>query len=203
LPHVLAFALVAELASRRDGAELFARAGTGFRDFTRIAASSPEMWRDVALANREALLDELARFRAALDNATQMLAQRNGAEFAALAEGTTTLRNLLDADDTDRMVDALTALGVRIERDRAAMRCVVHGAGGHLPQHRAKLFLGNAGTAFRPLTAALAILGGDYELSGVPRMHERPIGDLVDAIIALGCDVRYLKREGFPPLAIG
>jgi len=123
--------------------------------------------------------------------------------LSALAEGTTTLRNLLDADDTDRMLEALTALGVRIERDRAAMRCVVHGAGGHLPERRAKLFLGNAGTAFRPLTAALAILGGEYELSGVPRMHERPIGDLVDAIIALGCDVRYLKREGFPPLAIG
>ena len=123
--------------------------------------------------------------------------------LAALAEGTTTLRNLLDADDTDRMVDALTALGVRIERDRAAMRCVVHGAGGHLPQHRAKLFLGNAGTAFRPLTAALAILGGDYELSGVPRMHERPIGDLVDALTALGCSIRYLRRAGFPPLAIG
>jgi 3-phosphoshikimate 1-carboxyvinyltransferase len=123
--------------------------------------------------------------------------------LSALAEGTTTLRNLLDADDTDRMLEALTALGVRIERERATTRCVVHGTGGHLPQHRAKLFLGNAGTAFRPLTAALAILGGEYELSGVPRMHERPIGDLVDALIALGCNVRYLGREGFPPLAIG
>ena len=123
--------------------------------------------------------------------------------LAALAEGTTTLRNLLGADDTDRMLEALTALGVRIERDRATTRCVVHGAGGHLPERRAKLFLGNAGTAFRPLTAALAILGGEYELSGVPRMHERPIGDLVDALIALGCHVRYLGREGFPPLAIG
>jgi 3-phosphoshikimate 1-carboxyvinyltransferase len=123
--------------------------------------------------------------------------------LAALAEGTTTLRNLLDADDTERMLEALTALGVRFERDRAAMRCAVHGADGHLPERHAKLFLGNAGTAFRPLTAALAILGGEYELSGVPRMHERPIGDLVDALVALGCNVRYLGREGFPPLAIG
>jgi 3-phosphoshikimate 1-carboxyvinyltransferase len=123
--------------------------------------------------------------------------------LAALAEGTTTLRNLLDADDTDRMVDALTLLGVRIERDVPAMRCVVHGVDALLPQPSAKLFLGNAGTAFRPLTAALAILGGDYELSGVPRMHERPIGDLVDALVELGCDVRYLGRAGFPPLAIG
>ena len=110
--------------------------------------------------------------------------------LSALAEGTTTLHNLLDADDTDRMLDALTALGVRVERDSATTRCVVRGTGGHIPQRNAKLFLGNAGTAFRPLTAALAILGGDYELSGVPRMHERPIGDLVDALIALGCNVR-------------
>jgi len=123
--------------------------------------------------------------------------------LSALAEGTTTLRNFLDADDTDRLLEALTALGVSIERDRAAMRCVVRGTGGHLRERRTKLFLGNAGTAFRPLTAALAILGGDYELSGVSRMHERPIGDLVDALMALGCSVRYLGRKGFPPLAIG
>ena len=68
---------------------------------------------------------------------------------------------------------------------------------------RASLFLGNAGTAFRPLTAVLALAGGDYELAGVPRMHERPIGDLVDALRALGADIRYLGHEGFPPLAIG
>ena len=64
------------------------------------------------------------------------------------------------------------------------------------------MFLGNAGTAFRPLTAALALNGGHYRLSGVPRMHERPIGDLVDALRALGADIRYLGKEGFPPLEI-
>jgi 3-phosphoshikimate 1-carboxyvinyltransferase len=67
---------------------------------------------------------------------------------------------------------------------------------------QAELFLGNAGTAFRPLTAALALSGGDYRLSGVPRMHERPIGDLVDALRQLGADIRYLGNEGFPPLEI-
>jgi 3-phosphoshikimate 1-carboxyvinyltransferase len=123
--------------------------------------------------------------------------------LAALADGTTTLVDVLAADDTDRMLDALTALGVSIGRNPAARTCVVKGTGGAFPMRAGKLFLGNAGTAFRPLTAVLAILGGHYELSGVPRMHERPIGDLVAALRVLGCDVRYLARDGFPPLAIG
>ena len=79
----------------------------------------------------------------------------------------------------------------------------VHGTGGVIPEKAATLSLGNAGTAFRPLTAVLALAGGDYRLSGVARMHERPIGDLVDALRVLGGDVRYLGAEGFPPLAIG
>ncbi|HYQ99197.1 MAG TPA: 3-phosphoshikimate 1-carboxyvinyltransferase, partial [Casimicrobiaceae bacterium] len=80
---------------------------------------------------------------------------------------------------------------------------VVHGTAGRFPVERAALFLGNAGTAFRPLTAVLGLAGGRYELSGVPRMHERPIGDLVDALRALGADIRYLERDRYPPLAIG
>jgi 3-phosphoshikimate 1-carboxyvinyltransferase len=123
--------------------------------------------------------------------------------LAALADGTTILDNLLDADDVDRMLDALRALGVTIERLTATARCVVHGRAGGPPSRRAQLFLGNAGTAFRPLTAALAMRGGDYELTGVPRMHERPIGDLVAALTMLGCDVHYLGNRGYPPLAIG
>jgi len=123
--------------------------------------------------------------------------------LAALAQGATTLVDLLAADDTDRMLDALKALGVDIERNGTARTCVVKGTWGAFPMRAGKLFLGNAGTAFRPLTAVLATLGGHYELSGVPRMHERPIGDLVVALRALGCDVRYLVQEGFPPLAIG
>jgi 3-phosphoshikimate 1-carboxyvinyltransferase len=123
--------------------------------------------------------------------------------LAALARGDTELSNVLDADDVACMLDALRVLGVRVERGGAPGDCVVRGVAGAFPVKRAKLFLGNAGTAFRPLTAVLACCGGDYELSGVARMHERPIGDLVDALRALGKDVRYLGREGFPPLAIG
>jgi 3-phosphoshikimate 1-carboxyvinyltransferase len=123
--------------------------------------------------------------------------------LAALASGMTTLNNLLDADDVDRMLEALAILGVQVEREGNTQTCAVHGSGSRFPQHRAQLFLGNAGTAFRPLTAALAVLGGDYELSGVARMHERPIGDLVDALRQLGCDIRYLGATGYPPLAIG
>jgi 3-phosphoshikimate 1-carboxyvinyltransferase len=122
--------------------------------------------------------------------------------LAALATGTTTLERVLDADDTARMIDALTTLGIAVERG-AGGRIIVHGADHRFPVRSAKLFLGNAGTAFRPLTAALAIAGGDYHLMGVPRMHERPIGDLVDALRATGCDVRYAGATGFPPVEIG
>ena len=122
--------------------------------------------------------------------------------LAALATGTTRLRGLLDADDVDRMREALVTLGVAIDAAADGER-VVHGTGGIVPNDRASLFLGNAGTAFRPLTAVLALARGHYELRGVPRMHERPIGDLVDALHALGADIRYLDIEAFPPLAIG
>ncbi|MBI3903039.1 MAG: bifunctional 3-phosphoshikimate 1-carboxyvinyltransferase/cytidylate kinase [Nitrosomonadales bacterium] len=121
--------------------------------------------------------------------------------LAALAEGVTEVRDLLKSDDTDRMLDALRTLGVSVEAlGENAYR--VTGCGGNFPVKEAKLFLGNAGTAFRPLTAALALAGGSYELSGVARMHERPIGDLVDALRQLGADIHYLGNEGFPPLQI-
>ena len=123
--------------------------------------------------------------------------------LAALARGVTTVTHLLAADDVERMLDALDALGVRIERHRQSSEFTVHGVAGKFPIKRAALSLGNAGTAFRPLTAALAFSGGNYELSGVPRMHERPIGDLVDALAALGAEIRYVGRHGYPPLAIG
>ncbi len=125
--------------------------------------------------------------------------------LAALADGDTLLDHVLAADDTARMLEALATLGVAIDVDavEAQGRHRVHGVAGHFPVAAAELFLGNAGTAFRPLTAALAVLGGDYRLTGVPRMHERPIGDLVDALHALGCDVRYLGETGYPPLSIG
>jgi 3-phosphoshikimate 1-carboxyvinyltransferase len=121
--------------------------------------------------------------------------------LAALAEGETRIEGLLRADDVDRMLDALTALGVAVRRDDETT-VSVRGAGGVFPVKSASLFLGNAGTAFRPLTAVLAFAGGDYRLSGVPRMHERPIGDLVDALRAMGAEIRYDGRDGYPPLTI-
>ena len=120
--------------------------------------------------------------------------------LSALAKGTTTLKGLLDADDTQVMRAALKTLGVNI--DETDGDCVVQGCSGRLPNQQADLFMGNAGTAIRPLTAALAILGGDYRLHGVPRMHERPIGDLVDGLRMVGAQVAYEQQEGYPPLRI-
>ncbi len=121
--------------------------------------------------------------------------------LAALAKGTTEIRDLLKSDDTDRMLEALASLGVSITKT-AENDYEVVGTGGNFPSKEADLFLGNAGTAFRPLTAALAFSGGTYKLHGVPRMHERPIGDLVDALRQAGADIQYLGQEGFPPLLI-
>lgn len=120
--------------------------------------------------------------------------------LAALSEGETDIRDLLSSDDVDRMLDALRALGVAWQRDGDSLNYRVVGVGGPFPVKSAELFLGNAGTAFRPLTAALALSGGEYRMSGVPRMHERPIGDLVDALRQLGADITCTGNEGFPPL---
>ena len=120
--------------------------------------------------------------------------------LAALASGETRLHDLLDSEDTRVMLDALRTLGIAVKRDKGAT--VVTGAGGAFPVKAAELFLGNAGTAFRPLTAALALYGGEYRLSGVARMHERPIGDLVDALRGLGAAIDYLGEAGYPPLHI-
>jgi 3-phosphoshikimate 1-carboxyvinyltransferase len=121
--------------------------------------------------------------------------------LAALSEGKTLVHGLLDSDDTRVMLDALRALGCLVQDKAAGVE--ITGLGGAAFTSQAKLFLGNAGTAMRPLTAALAVIGGDFELSGVARMHERPIGDLVDALRQLGCDIQYLGVEGYPPLHIG
>ena len=121
--------------------------------------------------------------------------------LSALCQGTTHLHDLLDSDDTRVMLTALETLGCAVARDGQTVR--IAGLGGHLPVQQAKLFLGNAGTAMRPLTAALAVLGGDFELGGVPRMHERPIRDLVDALRQLGCQIDYLGQDGYPPLRVG
>jgi len=121
--------------------------------------------------------------------------------LAALAKGRTRIHDLLASDDVERMLEALGLLGIKVIRTGGEL-VEVEGCGGTLPVKEADLFLGNAGTAFRPLTAALAICGGHYKLSGVARMHERPIGDLVDALRSLGADIRYLGNDGYPPLEI-
>ncbi|HCE94452.1 MAG: cytidylate kinase [Burkholderiales bacterium GWA2_64_37] len=120
--------------------------------------------------------------------------------LAALSNGTTTVHDLLASDDTRVMLDGLRQIGCTV--DEAGSTVHITGLGGRAPQSPAKLFMGNAGTAMRPLTAALALLGGEFELSGVPRMHERPIGDLVDALRQLGCQIDYLGNDGYPPLRI-
>jgi 3-phosphoshikimate 1-carboxyvinyltransferase len=121
--------------------------------------------------------------------------------LAGLASGTTTLKNLLDADDTQIMRNALRALGLSVV-DEADAVCVIKGCNGLFPVRKADLFMGNAGTAIRPLTAALAMQGGNYRLSGVARMHERPIRDLVDGLRQVGAQITYELQEGYPPIQI-
>ena len=124
--------------------------------------------------------------------------------LAGLASGTTAVHDLLDSDDTRVMLAALGQLGCGLRQEGAVWH--VTGMAGRLTVHEARLFLGNAGTAMRPLAAALAVLaatqGGTFELSGVPRMHERPIGDLVDALRPLGCTIDDLGQPGYPPLRL-
>jgi 3-phosphoshikimate 1-carboxyvinyltransferase len=126
--------------------------------------------------------------------------------LAALSKGYTQIRNLLASDDTDRMLEALAKLGLNITPlgniNLSNNVYELTGNNGEFSIKKADIFLGNAGTAFRPLTAALAFSSGHYTLSGVPRMHERPIGDLIDALRQAGANIKYLQNDGFPPLKI-
>jgi len=122
--------------------------------------------------------------------------------LSALCQGKTVVHDLLDSDDTRVMLEALRQLGCGV--DVQGTTVTINGLGGKRGSQAAiDFFMGNAGTAMRPLTAALAVMGGDFTLKGVPRMHERPIGDLVDALRELGCQIDYLGNAGFPPLRIG
>lgn len=121
--------------------------------------------------------------------------------LAALSQGRTRIHDLLASDDTAVMLAALKQLGCSVDSQTNGV-VAVEGLGGDVLHDGQKLFLGNAGTAMRPLVAALALMGGEFELSGVARMHERPIGDLVDALRQLGCSIDYLGAEGFPPLRL-
>jgi 3-phosphoshikimate 1-carboxyvinyltransferase len=123
--------------------------------------------------------------------------------LATLSKGCTTLHNLLDAEDVQHMLDALQSLGVSLTRSvETPSTLTLEGTGGHFPVRSAHCFLGNSGTSMRSLAAALCIGQGDYILEGEPRMYERPIGDLIDGLKALGAEIDYLGQEGYPPLHI-
>lgn len=120
--------------------------------------------------------------------------------LASLGQGNVLIKNSLQSDDTNHMIKALEELGVKIKNQTEGME--IEGLCGKFHTKKADLFLGNAGTAFRPLTAILSIMQGQYILSGIDRMHERPIKDLVDALSQIGANIKYLKNEGYPPLEI-
>ena len=122
--------------------------------------------------------------------------------LAALSRGVTEVYNLLDSDDTNRMAESLQRLGVSLELSQENTVCRVQGLGGPFPQQETELFLGNSGTTIRTICAALCLGEGDFTLTGDPRMYERPIKDLVDALRQLGAEIEYLAADGYPPLRI-
>ena len=261
LPHLLAFALIGELADRPDAADYWRVAGTGLRDFTRLAESHPDMWRDICIANAVRLRADLSAYRQQLERIDAMLARADGAALGGLfARSARRERPCLPAGGGDDRLalrisapsSFLTSLRSRACRDLApagiqehfesrpaarraragddrvdwiarCRRCHPARRSGRWAcesnttrrarprsSRRCHAFPGAAreplprqrGHRLSPVTAALALSQGDYELSGAPRMHERPIGDLVDALRALGADIRYKAAAGFPPLTI-
>jgi 3-phosphoshikimate 1-carboxyvinyltransferase len=123
--------------------------------------------------------------------------------LAALAKGTTKITNLLESDDTRHMLNALKQLGIEYTLSDDRTECIVVGNAGPInTESFEELFLGNAGTAMRPLCAALCLGEGSYLLTGEPRMKERPIGHLVDALRQAGANINYIETEGYPPVQI-
>lgn len=122
--------------------------------------------------------------------------------LSALSSGVTQVYNLLESDDTSRMIDSLRRLGVELELSRNNTLCRVQGLGGPFPSQETELFLGNSGTTMRSICAALCLGEGEFTLTGEPRMYERPIADLVDALRPMGADIEYLAEDGCPPLRI-
>ena len=122
--------------------------------------------------------------------------------LAMLSEGETFIENLLDSDDVRRMIDALAKLKISYEENRPDKKIRVKGERGRIPVDKAELFLGNAGTAIRPLTAALTLGHGRFVLDGIERMRERPIQDLLDGLNQLGAQVRSINNTGCPPVEI-
>src|SRR5690242_889049 len=122
--------------------------------------------------------------------------------LAALGEGPSELSNVLFADDTLVMIECLTRLGFALEIDRKEKRITIQGKGGRIPVENAELFCGNSGTTIRFLTALCALGKGNYNLDGIPRMRQRPIGPLVELLRNLGARVEYLMEPGFPPVEV-
>ncbi|MEA1954617.1 MAG: 3-phosphoshikimate 1-carboxyvinyltransferase [Campylobacterota bacterium] len=123
--------------------------------------------------------------------------------LAALAEGRTKISNLLESDDTRHMLNALKQLGIKYILSEDKTQCTIEGGAGPLQSEKLQeLFLGNAGTAMRPLCAALCLGEGEYLLTGEPRMKERPIGHLVDTLREAGANIEYIENEGYPPVKI-
>ena len=123
--------------------------------------------------------------------------------MAALGSGVTKLIDPLRSEDTDQMINALIKLGVSVKEvndDKKTLE--IKGAEHNFPNKDTNLFLGNSGTTFRPLAAVLAMMRGSYNLSGIERMHERPIKDLVDALEQMGSSIQYEKNHGYPPITI-
>jgi 3-phosphoshikimate 1-carboxyvinyltransferase len=121
---------------------------------------------------------------------------------AALAEGESTLTGALDSDDTRVMIESLRRLGIAVESSDAGTRLEVVGCGGKIPASQADLFVGKSGTTIRFLTAMLTLGHGTYRLAGIPRMHQRPIGDLAEALRQLGADVTCESPGGCPPVVV-
>jgi 3-phosphoshikimate 1-carboxyvinyltransferase len=122
--------------------------------------------------------------------------------LASLSWGETKISNMLFSDDTMIMISSLQKLGIDISFNESDKTCFVQGSSNFFPNKNLELYLGNAGTAMRPLTAVLAFNNGNYLLHGTSRMHERPIGDLVNSLNEIGANIEYTLSNGFPPLKI-
>jgi 3-phosphoshikimate 1-carboxyvinyltransferase len=121
---------------------------------------------------------------------------------SALARGKSQLSGALDSEDTRVMIESLRRLGIRIEQDASRTRLTVHGSGGKIAAAQADLDIANSGTTVRFLTALTTLGTGTYRLRGTPRMHERPIADLLAALGQLGADTRSENGNGCPPVVV-
>ncbi|GKX51889.1 3-phosphoshikimate 1-carboxyvinyltransferase [Budvicia aquatica] len=148
-------------------------------------------------------LQPIAKFNGTINLPGSKSVSNRALLLAAMAKGKTRLTNLLDSDDVRHMLNALKALGIHYQLSDCHTICDIEGIDGPLKSNSAlEIFLGNAGTAMRPLAAALCLSDGDIVLTGEPRMKERPIGHLVDALRQGGAKIDYLEQDNYPPLRL-